>query len=148
MGMEYCPGGDLYDQLQRRGKLPLATAKFYAAEVVLMLEYLRSKQVGALQLASRPAGAGWWMGEWVGGWRLQQAGAAAAAAAAAAAGPALPPGGPLTCSTAPARVPGQELLQGTPYSSVCRGRSHQAHVLVPGRAGHPAGRLTLVQRCK
>jgi 3-phosphoinositide dependent protein kinase-1 len=48
MGMEYCPGGDLYDQIQRRGKLPLSSVQFYAAEVVLILEYLRKMQVGVL----------------------------------------------------------------------------------------------------
>ena len=37
--------GELFDQIARRGKLPPADARFYAAEVVLMLRYLRSRQV-------------------------------------------------------------------------------------------------------
>lgn len=32
--MEYLPGGDLYEQIEKRGKLDLADAVFYAAEVV------------------------------------------------------------------------------------------------------------------
>uniref|UniRef100_A0A7S3R3C7 non-specific serine/threonine protein kinase n=1 Tax=Dunaliella tertiolecta TaxID=3047 RepID=A0A7S3R3C7_DUNTE len=44
-GCEYCPGGDLYEQIQKRGAFPLEDTKFYAAEVVQMLEYLKSKQV-------------------------------------------------------------------------------------------------------
>ncbi|PKI66731.1 hypothetical protein CRG98_012926 [Punica granatum] len=40
--MEFCPGGDLYAaRLRRPGKrFPISTAKFYAAEVLLALEYL------------------------------------------------------------------------------------------------------------
>lgn len=45
MGLEYCPGGELYDQIHKRGKLPLEVAAFYAAEIVLILQYLESKQV-------------------------------------------------------------------------------------------------------
>ncbi|EFJ41871.1 hypothetical protein VOLCADRAFT_83913 [Volvox carteri f. nagariensis] len=45
MGMEYCAGGELYEQIKRRGGLPLDAVRFYAAEVVLILQYLRSAQV-------------------------------------------------------------------------------------------------------
>lgn len=45
MGMEYCAGGELYEQIKRRSQLPLEAARFYAAEVVLILEYLRGMQV-------------------------------------------------------------------------------------------------------
>lgn len=48
MGLEYCPGGELFEQVQKRGKLPLPVAAFYAAEVVLVLMYLRDKQVRLL----------------------------------------------------------------------------------------------------
>ena len=37
--------GELHDQLQRRGKLPLEDARFYAAEIVLILEYLQGQKV-------------------------------------------------------------------------------------------------------
>jgi len=33
-GCEYCPGGDLYEQVQARGRLPLEDARFYVAEAV------------------------------------------------------------------------------------------------------------------
>lgn len=45
MGMEYCAGGELYDQVRKRGKLPLETVRIYAAELVLILEYLRASEV-------------------------------------------------------------------------------------------------------
>lgn len=41
MGLEHCEGGELYEQLQARGALPLADARFYAAEVVDVLCYLQ-----------------------------------------------------------------------------------------------------------
>lgn len=37
--------GELYDQIRLRGALPLATARHYAAEVVVMLQYLRRQHV-------------------------------------------------------------------------------------------------------
>ena len=40
-----CAPGELYDQIRLRGALPLAAARFYAAEVVLMLRYLRGQRV-------------------------------------------------------------------------------------------------------
>lgn len=41
MGLEYCPNGELYTQLQERGPLPLPDVVQYAAEVVDILAYLR-----------------------------------------------------------------------------------------------------------
>jgi 3-phosphoinositide dependent protein kinase-1 len=41
MGLEHCPNGELYEQLQARGPLPLCDAVQYAAEVVDILAYLR-----------------------------------------------------------------------------------------------------------
>lgn len=37
--------GELHDQLERNGKLSLEDAKFYAAEIVEILEYLREQKV-------------------------------------------------------------------------------------------------------
>eukprot|EP00775_Hariotina_reticulata_P004840 gene4840-5087_t len=45
LGLEYCPHGELYQQLQERGPLPLADAVQYAAEIVDILSYLRSAEV-------------------------------------------------------------------------------------------------------
>ncbi|CAL8470828.1 g10370 [Coccomyxa elongata] len=44
-GLELCPNGELYDQIQRKKRLSLEDARFYAAEIVLTLEYLRQQQV-------------------------------------------------------------------------------------------------------
>jgi hypothetical protein len=41
MGLEHCPNGELYEQLQARGPLPLGDAVQYAAEIVDILAYLR-----------------------------------------------------------------------------------------------------------
>ncbi|XP_073008443.1 serine/threonine-protein kinase WAG2-like [Typha latifolia] len=42
--IDYCSGGDLHALLRRRpgGRLPVAAARFYAAEVLLALEYLHA----------------------------------------------------------------------------------------------------------
>jgi 3-phosphoinositide dependent protein kinase-1 len=45
MAMDLYKAGDLFEQLQLRKPLPLDDARFYAAEVVLILEYLRSQRV-------------------------------------------------------------------------------------------------------
>jgi len=45
MGLEYCPNGELYQQLEARQKLQLPEAVQWAAEVVDILEYLRAKEV-------------------------------------------------------------------------------------------------------
>jgi protein-serine/threonine kinase len=43
LAMDYIPGGDLITQIQKLGKLDEKTAKFYAAEVVLGIEYIHEK---------------------------------------------------------------------------------------------------------
>ena len=45
MGLEHCPNGELFQQLEARGALPLADARQYAAEVVDVLDYLRAREV-------------------------------------------------------------------------------------------------------
>lgn len=41
--MEHVQGGDLFSLLKREGKIPLNAVTFYAAEVVLALEYLHDR---------------------------------------------------------------------------------------------------------
>jgi hypothetical protein len=45
MAMEVCTGGDLYEQLRVRAPLPVVDVRFYAAEMVAMLAYLRQQRV-------------------------------------------------------------------------------------------------------
>lgn len=45
MGLEYCPNGELYEQLEARGTLPLGDAVQWAAEIVDILDYLRGMEV-------------------------------------------------------------------------------------------------------
>ena len=45
--------GELFDQIARSGKLSLADTRFYAAELVLMLRYLRSKQASSCKLLTQ-----------------------------------------------------------------------------------------------
>eukprot|EP00882_Tetradesmus_deserticola_P024296 GHRQ01026548.1.p1 GENE.GHRQ01026548.1~~GHRQ01026548.1.p1 ORF type:complete len:103 (+),score=28.50 GHRQ01026548.1:540-848(+) len=45
IGLEHCPNGELYEQLQARGPLPLRDAVQYAAEIVDILAYLRCVHV-------------------------------------------------------------------------------------------------------
>jgi 3-phosphoinositide dependent protein kinase-1 len=45
LGLEYCPGGELFDQIRAAGRLGAGAARFYAAEVVLMLGALREAGV-------------------------------------------------------------------------------------------------------
>ncbi|KAL3649671.1 3-phosphoinositide-dependent protein kinase 2 [Castilleja foliolosa] len=42
MALESCDGGELFDQITRKGRLPEDEARFYAAEVVDALEYIHS----------------------------------------------------------------------------------------------------------
>ncbi|XP_012090189.2 3-phosphoinositide-dependent protein kinase 2 [Jatropha curcas] len=42
MALESCEGGELFDQITRKGRLPEEEARFYAAEVVDALEYIHS----------------------------------------------------------------------------------------------------------
>jgi len=43
--MEYIPGGELFTYIRRFGKLNFGTVKFYVAELVLVLEYLHSRNL-------------------------------------------------------------------------------------------------------
>eukprot|EP00850_Spirogloea_muscicola_P008961 SM000049S16732 [mRNA] locus=s49:378172:380156:- [translate_table: standard] len=43
MGLECCDGGDLFQQVRKRGALPVVDARFYAAEIVDVLEYIHSQ---------------------------------------------------------------------------------------------------------
>ena len=45
LALNYCPNGELYDQIRIQGKLSASSARFYAAEIVLILEYLRQQRV-------------------------------------------------------------------------------------------------------
>ena len=45
MGLEYCPNGELYEQLEVRGPLAPRDAAQWAAEIVDVLGYLRSMEV-------------------------------------------------------------------------------------------------------
>lgn len=42
---QYCPGGDLYSKLQRKGKFPEVVAQFYGAEILLALIHLHSHNI-------------------------------------------------------------------------------------------------------
>lgn len=54
MGLEYCPGGELFEQLRQKGRFSPDVAQFYAAEIVAILGHLREQGV---------------VHRWVGGWR-------------------------------------------------------------------------------
>ncbi|EFJ31911.1 hypothetical protein SELMODRAFT_168798 [Selaginella moellendorffii] len=43
MGLECCHGGELFDQIRRKGRLSLEEARFYAAEIVDVLEYIHGQ---------------------------------------------------------------------------------------------------------
>lgn len=45
MLLEYVNGGELFSHLRKAGRLPNDTARFYAAEIVLALEYLHKKDI-------------------------------------------------------------------------------------------------------
>mmetsp|Transcript_47395 Transcript_47395/g.120990 ORF Transcript_47395/g.120990 Transcript_47395/m.120990 type:complete len:374 (-) Transcript_47395:113-1234(-) len=41
MGLEICPGGELFEQIRQKKVLDIDSARFYAAETILILEHLR-----------------------------------------------------------------------------------------------------------
>lgn len=43
--LEYCPGGELFGLLSKRKRLTENEARFYAAQVLLVLEYLHSQNI-------------------------------------------------------------------------------------------------------
>ena len=43
--LEYCPGGELYFHINKFKKLPEDRAKFYAACIILALDYLHSQDI-------------------------------------------------------------------------------------------------------
>ena len=43
--MEYVPGGELFNLIRRFTRLTEPTARFYAAEILLALEYLHSQNI-------------------------------------------------------------------------------------------------------
>eukprot|EP00854_Cymbomonas_tetramitiformis_P028274 gene28274-35026_t len=45
MGLELCEQGELFSQVKRKGKMPFQEAQFYAAEIVLILEYIHFEGV-------------------------------------------------------------------------------------------------------
>ncbi|OHS95828.1 AGC family protein kinase [Tritrichomonas foetus] len=45
LGIEYVPGGELFNHLQKLNKLPLPEVKLYIAEIALALNYLHSKGI-------------------------------------------------------------------------------------------------------
>ncbi|KAL8678549.1 MAG: hypothetical protein Q9186_005094 [Xanthomendoza sp. 1 TL-2023] len=44
MLLDYCPGGEVFTYLRRRKRFDVDTARFYAAEIVLILEFLHTVQ--------------------------------------------------------------------------------------------------------
>lgn len=44
MLLDYCPGGEVFSYLRRARRFNESTSQFYAAEIVLILEFLHEKQ--------------------------------------------------------------------------------------------------------
>ena len=51
--MEYMPGGELFGHLKKLRRFEESIAKFYAAEVILALEYLHS-EIGVIYRDLKP----------------------------------------------------------------------------------------------
>lgn len=43
MLLDFCPGGEVFSYLRRARRFNESTSKFYAAEIVLILEFLHEK---------------------------------------------------------------------------------------------------------
>jgi protein-serine/threonine kinase len=43
--LEYCPGGELFFHLQQAGRFGEKKARFYAANVILALEYFHQQNI-------------------------------------------------------------------------------------------------------
>jgi len=41
--MDFCPGGELFNQLKKKGRFDEESTKFYAAETILALQYLHEE---------------------------------------------------------------------------------------------------------
>ncbi|KXJ94028.1 camp-dependent protein kinase catalytic subunit [Microdochium bolleyi] len=54
MLLDYVPGGELFSYLRRHRRFPEEWAQFYAAEIVLVLEYLHEKQGGVAYRDLKP----------------------------------------------------------------------------------------------
>ena len=44
MQLDYCPGGEVFSYLRRARRFNEATSQFYAAEIVLILEFLHERE--------------------------------------------------------------------------------------------------------
>jgi serum/glucocorticoid-regulated kinase 2 len=43
--LEYCPGGELFNLLQKKKQFTEDTSRFYASQIVLALEYLHQSNI-------------------------------------------------------------------------------------------------------
>jgi serine/threonine protein kinase len=43
--MDYCPGGELFYHIHKKGRLLEEEAKFYFGEILMGLDYLHKKQI-------------------------------------------------------------------------------------------------------
>ena len=47
--LEYCPGGELFSLLQRKNRFSEEMTKFYAAQILMALEYLHQHDIAYLE---------------------------------------------------------------------------------------------------